>query len=62
MEKSPRHTCPGCGGREIERVPRRRTLDRLVRLVGRAVYRCLACDRRFYDRPITDRQDARKAS
>lgn len=46
------HACPQCGSREIERVPRRGVLDRLVRLVGRRVYLCRACRCRFYDRPI----------
>ncbi|HXH83516.1 MAG TPA: hypothetical protein VNN07_11370 [Candidatus Tectomicrobia bacterium] len=46
------HICPRCSSRDITRVPRRRVLDRMVRLLGWGVYRCYRCGRRFYDRPL----------
>ena len=46
------HRCPDCGARYAERrTPRSRAEKLLVALTGRRPYRCLQCDRRFYDRP-----------
>jgi hypothetical protein len=50
-EYPPRHICPKCDSDSIERVPPRRTLDRLTRLFGWRVYHCRKCGARFYDHP-----------
>ena len=44
------HVCPKCFSDDIERVPKRRALDRVVRVLGWHVYHCLECGTRFYDR------------
>ncbi|OLC75956.1 MAG: hypothetical protein AUH72_19730 [Acidobacteria bacterium 13_1_40CM_4_65_8] len=53
------HRCPGCGSRRVERRGlhgwvERRVLPRL----GRHAYRCLECDRRFWDRPRRRQENA----
>ena len=45
------HACPKCRGHDIERVPKKRVLDRMARVLGLRVYRCRDCGTRFYDRP-----------
>ena len=50
------HICPTCFSDDIKRVPRHRAMDRMARLVGWRVYRCLECGSRFYDRPVPRRK------
>jgi hypothetical protein len=49
---SSRHICPACFSSDVDRVPRRRVLDSMARLLGWRVYRCRDCGTRFYDRPL----------
>jgi len=51
------HRCPDCDGTAIVRVTRHGVLERVVLpVLGRRRYQCLACDRRFSDRPSTARR------
>jgi hypothetical protein len=45
------HICPKCFSDDIERIPRRRTLDRVKGIFGWRVYQCCECGTRFYDHP-----------
>ncbi len=48
------HVCPKCQSREIDRVPRQDVLERFILMLRRKQrYRCLDCDYRFYDRPVS---------
>ena len=49
----PAHVCPACSSDDVARVPRAGVMDDVARLLGWRVYRCLACGRRFYDRPTS---------
>ena len=50
------HTCPKCHSKAIDRVPRKDVLERFISKVrGTRLYRCLDCDHRFQDRPLTKR-------
>jgi len=46
------HRCPGCGSRGVERRGLHGWFERAVLpRVERHAYRCLKCERRFWDRP-----------
>jgi len=45
------HRCPGCGSWDVARSALGR-VDRLLKLLGRRPYRCLTCNKRFYDRSL----------
>ena len=48
-----KHVCPKCQSKAISRTPHEDFLERLILIVRRKqVYRCLDCDKRFYDRPL----------
>ena len=48
------HVCPKCQSRAIARVARGDVLERLILMLRRKrPYRCLDCDYRFYDRPVS---------
>jgi DNA-directed RNA polymerase subunit RPC12/RpoP len=48
------HVCPKCQSKAITRVPREDVLQRLVLMFRRKrIYRCLECNHRFYDRPVS---------
>jgi hypothetical protein len=47
-----RHACPQCGTRNVYRAYRLSVLEKVVgHLTRRRIYVCVACHRRFYDRP-----------
>jgi DNA-directed RNA polymerase subunit RPC12/RpoP len=47
------HVCPKCQSKAISRAPHEDVLERVILILRRKhVYRCLECDRRFYDRPL----------
>jgi transposase len=58
---SPReHVCPECRSKAIERVPRQDVFERLILMLRRRRrYRCLDCDTRFYDYPVSKQYWAR---
>ena len=45
------HRCPRCGSWDVARSSLG-VVDRLMKLFGRRPYRCLTCNKRFYDRSI----------
>jgi DNA-directed RNA polymerase subunit RPC12/RpoP len=48
-----KHVCPKCQSKAISRAPHEDVLERLILMLRRKhVYRCLDCDKRFYDRPL----------
>ena len=48
------HVCPKCQSGAIARVARGDVLERLILMLRRKrPYRCLDCDYRFYDRPVS---------
>lgn len=48
------HVCPKCQSRVIVRVERGDMLERLkLKMVRKLPYRCLDCDHRFFDRPLS---------
>jgi len=48
------HVCPECRSKAIERAHRQDVLERLIlKLRRKRRYRCLDCDHRFYDRPVS---------
>lgn len=48
--RSTRHSCPACGGR-VRRSRRNGLVERVfLRVLFIRPYRCLTCDRRFYDK------------
>jgi len=48
-----KHACPKCQSKAISRAPHEDVLERLILMLRRKqVYRCLDCDKRFYDRPL----------
>jgi len=50
------HTCPKCQSKAIDRVPRKDVLERFISKMRRKrLYRCLDCNHRFRDRPLTRR-------
>ena len=55
-EMTRKHVCPECGSKAIEREPPADVLERLILMLRRKqVYRCIDCDRRFSDRPLSKR-------
>jgi len=55
----PGHRCPGCGSHRVERRGLRGWVERTVLpRVERHAYRCLECDRRFWDRSHRRHRDA----
>ena len=53
------HVCPKCHSKAISRAPHEDVLERLILILRRKhVYRCLECDRRFYDRPLRKQKSA----
>jgi hypothetical protein len=46
------HLCPRCFSDDIERLRAHGIVDRMARILGWRVYRCLECGHRFYDRPL----------
>jgi DNA-directed RNA polymerase subunit RPC12/RpoP len=51
-----KHVCPECGSKAIQREPPADVLERLILMLRRKqVYRCIDCDRRFSDRPLSKR-------
>jgi len=52
-----KHVCPKCQSKAISRTPHEDVLERLILMLRRKqVYRCLDCDKRFYDRPLAKRR------
>jgi len=48
------HRCPGCGGVRAERrTPRNYRERAALAVLGYHPYRCLDCERRFLDRPLS---------
>jgi ribosomal protein L37AE/L43A len=48
-----KHVCPKCQSKAVSRAPHEDVLERLILMLRRKqVYRCLDCDKRFYDRPL----------
>lgn len=46
-----RHSCPSCGANEVRRSRRSGLIEQVVlRVVLMRPYRCLTCDKRFYNR------------
>jgi len=51
-----RHVCSQCQSRIVVRVERGNVMERLVlKIRGKLPYRCLDCDHRFLDRPVSRR-------
>ena len=47
------HRCPRCGSWDVARSSLG-VADRLMKLFGRRPYRCLTCNKRFYDRSVAE--------
>ena len=48
------HVCPNCHGKAITRSLPKDARDRLMlKFAGKRPYRCLDCNHRFYDRPLS---------
>ena len=48
------HVCPNCRSKTITRSLPKNIRDRLIlKLTGKRSYRCLDCNHRFYDRPLS---------
>jgi transposase len=48
------HVCPECRSKAIERLHREDVFERLILMLRRKRrYRCLDCDNRFYDCPVS---------
>jgi len=48
--RSSRRSCPACGGHHVRRSRRNGLVERvLLRVVFIRPYRCLLCDKRFYN-------------
>jgi uncharacterized Zn finger protein len=46
-----RHVCPACSSDYRQRVPAAGILQRIARMFGWHLYRCMDCGHRFWDRP-----------
>jgi transposase len=54
------HVCPECRSKAIERVHQQDVFERLTLMLRRRRrYRCLECDNRFYDRPVSKQDSSR---
>ena len=55
------HVCPECHSKHITRAIRNDFLERLMLMLRRKrVYRCLECDHRFHDHPISGQRPPEK--